>query len=207
MKKLVSILFTVCGISAQNLITNGDFETDAVSAGAFSRITTTNGLTGWWVGADNSSTPALVDVDLCGEGVLAAPSGNATQFVDLNGLERGRIRQDFTTTGAATYTVTFKYAKNRNGGIGADAWCRVFETGTPGIAIASRFLTLPVMSTSGTTDTNQVSTVVSANVWTEATFGFTATGTATSIAFEANNAPPEKASGGILIDDVSIEED
>lgn len=198
MKKLILPLLLLLAVPSfgQNLITNGDFESDAVASGDFANITTTNGtLTGWTVTSG--------DVDIVGAGNNLSWITNSTQCIDLHGLGRGIIKQSFTTTPSAEYLISFKYSANPRGGRGAMRLHAVVDGHGLYLApLGLRFETL------GDTRTNDVR-VSHSQGWTETNFTFTATGTSHDLMFipghsDGNTTVIVRDSGGPLIDDVSV---
>jgi hypothetical protein len=216
MKRLLLIALTVCGFCAQsfsagpNLIVNGDFESDAVASGSYTRVTTTNGISSWWVGSHNGLF--YKDVDLVGENYPGMPSGNATQYIDLCGQNSGIIRQDFATTSGASYTLSFSYAKNERAGsaaathpntFGAYAFVRV-SGATQNRQVGSLRLLSPYYSTLATVDTNLTTALAKPNTWSSTNITFTAVSTRTEVEFFSDQNSATPPSGGILIDDVSV---
>ena len=111
MKTNTSLVFTVaiaagiCSANAQ-LIINGGFEAPdtpsvlVINAGQ-------NTIAPWVVGMHS------VEVgDAIGNGWVTGPAFEGAQFLDLNGLGRGRLTQAFATTPGSRYTVNFAYTDN-----------------------------------------------------------------------------------------------
>ena len=214
MKKLLLTL-ALAAITAhgQELITNGDFETDAVAAGSYLYVTNGNGntITGWTLEDLNPSETVNPwgDVDLVGEGVTMSWAGTtASQCVDLHGLTRGEISQTITTTAATEYTLSFTYSHNRDDSLSSrdtgSLMVRVMDESTnPDTTIA--YLNLTPMGTRfftrGSTKTNDV-TITHSSGWTETNLTFTATQASHKIIF--NGGGTYYTSAGSLIDDVSV---
>jgi choice-of-anchor C domain-containing protein len=102
---LFAVLLAAVPVAAQNIVTNGSFETPTAPPGSF--ITFGAGATfgGWTVG--------IGSIDLVGTYWQAA---DGQQSVDLNGITTGSIFQDLVTTPGSLYTLSFAMAGNMDGG-------------------------------------------------------------------------------------------
>jgi choice-of-anchor C domain-containing protein len=93
---------------AENLVTNGSFESPSVEGYSFLTYTATSTFGGWTVAANT--------VDLCGPSETVAADGS--QWVDLGGTSvdnRGSIYQDLNTTVGQSYNLQFMLAGNAGG--------------------------------------------------------------------------------------------
>jgi hypothetical protein len=100
---------------ADNLITNGNFETGTLAG--WTAFTTSNGTTG-------AGLPAVASFDTTGNGVSDAVHLDVGQLtVVLNSQQGGGLSQTFTapTTGLYTLTEDFASQDDANGQINADA--------------------------------------------------------------------------------------
>jgi hypothetical protein len=122
---LLTCLIGLAAIHSTNaqLIINGGFETPDTPT--FVQINAgQNTIAPWVVGLHS------VEVgDAVGNGFITGPAFEGAQFLDLNGLQRGRLTQAFATTPGSLYTLTFAYTDNYwNGSTSASARVRVFDS-------------------------------------------------------------------------------
>lgn len=178
------ILMATAGKPAHaNLIQNGGFETPFIVGGTLYTLNALDARLRPWVIVDGSVD--VVDKDYW-------PSDEGNQSLDLSGLSRGKIVQNFATTQwlFREYRLEFVYANNPDAPATspkAQARVSVFQDES------SLFLTLPLFHETSTRGNMQ---------WT--TFGqtFTANGPSTALMFQSL----ESRFYGIVIDKVSIEE-
>lgn len=162
-------------------LTNGGFE-DGNFANPYNEVYAGDATTinGWKVESGS--------VDLI-TSYWAASEGD--QSIDLNGLEAGAISQTLTTVAGHAYTVSFDLAGNPDGG--------------PAVK------TLTIAATGGVTtpysfDTTGHSTVSKESMgWEQRTYGFTATGTSTTLTFTSTTTEGAQWFGPAL-DNVTIAE-
>lgn len=184
---LLTCLIGLAAIHSTNaqIIINGGFETPdtptyvQINAGQ-------NTIAPWVVGLHS------VDVgDAVGNGFIVGPAFEGAQFLDLNGLQRGRLTQTFATTPGSLYTVTFAYTDN------------YYEPSTPAPASAT------VRLFDGLGDRlNQTIThtgAVAGNYhWTVFNEQFTALQNTTSLEFTSLTTSASGHSGGIMLDAVQV---
>ena len=164
------------------LITNGGFETPdtltyiEIYAGQ-------NSIAPWVVGGHS------VEVgDAIGNGFLVGPAFEGGQFLDLNGLQRGRLTQAFATAPGSLYTVTFAYANNYyNSSAAASARVRIFD------GLGDRL----------NQTITHASSVAGNYHWTVFNGQFTALQNTTSLEF-TSLTDTDGHSGGILLDAVQV---
>ncbi len=167
------------------LIINGGFETPDTPT--YMQITAgMNTIAPWIVGLHS------VDLgDAVGNGVITGPAFEGAQFLDLNGLQRGRLTQAFATTPGLLYTLTFAYTDN------------YYEPSTPAPSSAR------VRIFDGLGDRlNQTIThtgAVAGNYhWTVFNEQFTAVTNTTSLEFTSLTTSLSGYSGGIMLDAVQV---
>lgn len=212
MKKLIILTIAILSIgaaNAANLITNGDFESQAVTAGSYTNLAATNSLTAWRV---------FGNVDLLNS-LVGFPENNVTTCVDLDGTALGRIEQDFATITTSNYFVSYRYACNSQCGH-CGSTCIILDPVNKSIVKMNGIQWPPTLiPASVLSPTNRTAAVIG-NFWVTNSFTFTATANTTRILFGAwgswnstyNTADPFFPSpdtnmitcGGILIDDVSV---
>lgn len=147
------------------------------------------GFCGWFV---ESGTIDVVDAQapLFGINWASQPSIDGVQVLDLNGINNGTMRQDFTTVASQNYTITFGMANNPlNGGP---------ETG--------RMLVLDHPSGTVLVDlplAHDSSTFTEPH-WVTVSQPFTAIGPTTRIRFISTTTPDGGPSGGLVLDGLSI---
>lgn len=183
------------------LLTNGSFESPAVSSGSFLDITAGMQPSGFgW-----SVTSGGVDV-VAVPSIWAATAFDGNQFLDLDGFVPGAITQSFTTTPGIEYVLTFAYANNPLGpggppppGCGgscatvpATATVSVVNSGT-GTQVVSPFLI-----------THGDSTATNPNWTASGAMSFVAEGTTTTLSFVSDD--PSSSDGGIFLDGISVTE-
>lgn len=147
------------------------------------------GFCGWRV---ESGTVDVVDAQapLFGINWVSQPSIDGLQVFDLNGINNGTIRQTFGTIANQTYTLTFGMANNPLSG-GPETG-RVLVTDHP---TGTVLLDLPLAHSN--------STLTQPN-WVNVSQPFTAAGAITRIRFISTTTPDGGASGGLVLDGVSI---
>jgi choice-of-anchor C domain-containing protein len=179
--RAASLLFGVCltlGLAAgarANLVTNGGFENPGAAvpaAGSWSTHGPGNSIPGWTVGP--------VNVDIHDTGHTTAHSGMYS--LDLAGSAPGSISQMLSTVAGSSYLLEFWYAAHSYHPYGGPAEANVSWDGN-GVGL----LSLPASPSS--TNMN----------WTYFQTTVTATGTDTSLSFEAMTG-----NGGIILDDISV---
>ncbi len=111
--------------------------------------------------------------------------------MDLNGLVRGSLYQDFATVLGQNYSLTFAYADNPLEGGVSTADVTVTDLVSTGTLLADSV----AHSTSTNTPLN--------GDWIVYSGSFTATGTSTRLLFASTSAS-DSPSGGILLDDVIV---
>ncbi|HQR05173.1 MAG TPA: DUF642 domain-containing protein [Gemmatales bacterium] len=171
------------------LLVNGGFESPVLSPGSYLTITpgTEPSGFGWSVlsgSVDVGYTPILPFV--------AYPAYQGNQGLDLNGVNRGAIFQDFATVLGKTYTVSFAYADNPD------------ELGQ----LKSASVVVTNVANSAILMSDNIFHSSSTNIPPNADFfifgdSFVATGTNTRLTISSTSAS-NTASGGIFIDAVSV---
>jgi len=194
MKRLVFLLvclaaFTLPQHLYAQLLVNGGFETPVLSPGTFLTITPGNEPTGfgWTVlsgSVDVGYTPILPFV--------AYPAYQGNQALDLNGVNRGAVFQNFATVIGQTYTVSFAYADNPD------------ELGS----VKSASVVVTNVANSDILISDNIFHSTSTNSPPNADFflfgdTFIATGTNTRLTLTSTSAS-NSASGGLFIDAVSV---
>jgi hypothetical protein len=167
------------------LIINGGFETPDTPT--FMQINGgQNTIAPWVVGLHS------VEVgDAVGNGFITGPAFEGAQFLDLNGVQRGRLTQAFATTPGSLYTITFAYTDN------------YYEPSTSGSASAT------VRLFDGLGDRlNQKIThtgAVAGNyLWTVFTAQFSALQNTTRLEFTSLTASSSGHTGSIMLDAVQV---
>ncbi|MFN0128153.1 MAG: DUF642 domain-containing protein [Verrucomicrobiales bacterium] len=167
------------------LIINGGFE--APDTPTFVQINPGQDTIAPWVVGLHS-----VEVgDALGNGFITGPAFEGGQFLDLNGLQPGRITQSFATTPGSLYTVTFAYTDN------------YWEPSTSGSASARVRIFDDIGDRLNHTITH-TGAVAGNYHWSVFTAHFTALATTTSLEFTSLSASPSGHGGGIMLDAVQV---
>jgi hypothetical protein len=96
-------------VRGANILLNGSFESPVVTTGTFQEISPGGEPAGfdWNVATGN--------IDLAGPNpFILYPTYDGAQAVDLNGIVRGSLYQDFPTVVGEHYSLTFAYADQGN---------------------------------------------------------------------------------------------
>jgi hypothetical protein len=174
---------------------NGGFETPGLAPGIFVTISPGGEPAGfgWTVDSGN------VDVGYNPvEPFVDFPSYEGNNGLDLNGTMRGAISQVFDTVVGQSYLVTFFYADNP-----VEAGISTADVRVTDVASSIDLLSTSI---SHSTSTNGTAAVGDGNA--NGSFfseSFVATGLSTRLSFTSTSAS-DSASGGILLDDVQINE-
>jgi hypothetical protein len=165
------------------LIINGGFESPDTST--FIEIYAGQTTIAPWVVGGHS-----VEVgDAVGNGFILGPAFEGGQFLDLNGLERGRLTQAFQTTPGSLYTVTFAYTDN------------YYENSGPASATVRLFDGLGDRLNQTFTHTG----AVAGNYhWTVFNEQFMALQNTTTLEFNSLTASPSGHTGGVMLDAVQV---
>lgn len=172
--------------NAANLITNGSFESPDITSASYINFGAGNEPAGfeWKVATGN--------IDLAGPNpYVLFPPYDGIQAVDLNGLIRGSMYQDFTTTLGQLYELSFAYADNPLEGGDSSAEAKVTDLNSNGILLST--------SVSHSTSTNSP---VNGD-WKTFSGTFSGSGGNVRLLFtstSSSNGP----SGGIILDDVRV---
>lgn len=165
------------------LIINGGFETPDTPT--FVQINAGQRTIAPWVVGLHS-----VEVgDAAGNGFIVGPAFEGAQFLDLNGLQRGRLTQAFATTPGSLYKLTFAYTDN------------YWEPSPPASARVRVFDGLGDRLNQTITHTGAV---VGNYHWTVFNEQFTAVTNTASLEFTSLTSSPSGHSGGILLDAVQV---
>jgi hypothetical protein len=195
MQSTVKTLIAVCtfsmvaGFARGNLVTNPSFETPVVTAGSFQNFSTgSTGITGWTVTGPADTAVSIISTTFAQYGVtFEAENGN--QWVDLTGDGSNStegIMQSVATTSGTNYALTF-YIGNTTGG-------EIFgTTSTDALYINGTEVNTYENSTADSTGLN----------WEQFTYGFTASGTSTTIGF-VNLDPSNDNSNGLDMVDLEV---
>jgi hypothetical protein len=176
--------------SRGNLLVNGGFESPALTPGAFLTIAPGGEPAGfsWMV------TSGTVDLGhLPVSPFIQYPAFEGNQALDLNGINRGALFQDFATTPGQAYLLSFAYTDNSDEGGVSTASIAVTDVGTSTSLLSS--------SVAHSTSTNGPPPDAD---WQQLLGSFTAIGTTTRLAF-ASTSPSNSAGGGIILDAVSVD--
>jgi hypothetical protein len=185
---VLSLLFAAAPAGA-NLIVNGGFETPALAPGAFQTIVPGGEPAGFvWSVTSGDIDQAYLPVNP----FVDYPAYEGNQAVDMNGTVRGALSQVFATSPGSTYSISLAYADNPLEGGVSSADILLTDVGTTtGLLSSSIF-----HSTSTNSPANADWQVFSAL--------FTAIGPLTKLSI-ASTSPSDSASGGIILDAVSVD--
>jgi hypothetical protein len=184
------VSFSLANSCRGDLLIDGGFESPALPAGAFVDIAPGGEPAGfaWTV---SSGTVDLGHLPIFPFINFSAFEGN--QGLDLNGINRGAIFQDFATTVGQAYSLTFAYSDNP------------FEAGVKSASVVvtdvGTSLSLLSASVSHSTSTNGPPPNADWQIFSDS---FVATGTMTRLAFASTSAS-DSPSGGILLDAVRVD--
>lgn len=159
---------------AQNLITNGSFESPVVSQTGYTEFPVgDSALTGWTVFGPSGMNVAVVGGSLTSSGVTF-PAQDGVQWLDLSGTNSRTtegVQQSVTTIAGRQYQLSFYIGNTTGGGVfGSTSTVEVLVDGTVAF-----------------TDTNSTVNATSLT-WQQYSHAFVATGSTTTIGFR--NADP-----------------
>lgn len=168
--------------SAAAQLLNGGFELPVLADGAFV-TSSSNEITSWTV---TSGTVDLANLPVLPFVPYTAFEGE--QAVDLNGVSRGTLAQDFGTVPGLSYRLTFAYADNPfEGGIS-----------TADIEVENAADSLPLLASSVSHSTSSGAFAD----WQIFSGQFTAVSNLSRIIF-TSTSPSNSSSGGIVVDAVA----
>lgn len=167
------------------LIINGGFE--APDTPTFVQINPGQDTMAPWVVGGHS-----VEVgDAIGNGFITGPAFEGAQFLDLNGLQPGRITQSFATTPGSLNTVTFAFTDN------------YWEPSTSGSASAGVRIFDDLGDRLKQTITH-TGAVAGNYHWSVFTAQFTALQNTTRLEFTSLSASASGHGGGIMLDGIQV---
>ena len=173
----LGLVLALGGTSRANLIQNGSFEVDKVTAansvGTQYAFAPPLLLPSWTV------TKGSVDIDVTAP-TFGAAATNGVQNIDLDGNSPGALQQGFATVVGGHYVLSFDLSTN------------IYANQTEGALV-----TVGDLSTTVT----HVATTYGNLAWTHIVLGFKATGTTSILAFTSTSTG---GSTGVLIDNVSV---
>lgn len=184
---LIAIGLAVGAARAQNLLTNGSFESPVVPDGSFQNFNSgSTGIPGWTVTGPAGKGVSVVSGDYT-NGSFSFPAEDGSQWLDLTGdasNDAEGVSQSVSTVAGQTYTLSF-WVGNLSGGIwGIASSVGLSINGTP----VENFTN----STPGSTQT-----------WQQFFYSFIATSDTTTIEFDNLDPTNDNTNG---LDNVDLEE-